>query len=171
MIEDHGDDVQREDLIGDDVAGDLAAAMNDGQPAKPSDNAGQVQTQDEPATDQNPTQPPSRPPITPTSGSDAGTNDKVNVDELHGIKQQALQQLGPLVEHIDQEPEERFETLMMMIRASDDASLVQPAHEAAQQITDDTKKARALLDIVNEVNYLTRPQGEETGGEETAENG
>lgn len=154
MVEDLGGNTQQEDLIGDDVASDLAAAMNGGQPAQPDHNDnGQVQTHDEPAVD-------SKPAATlPQPVSGPSTSDKpVNHDDLHAIKHQALQQLGPLVEHIDQAPEERFDTLMMMIRASDDAALIQPAYEAAEKIEDDNKKAQALLDIVNEVNYLTRSQ-------------
>lgn len=155
MVEDHGNDVQREDLIGDDVASDLASAINDGQPVDNGhddhhgDDQGVVQTPDE---DQNSHQPLERPPIKPTDN-----DSQPDMEALHSIKHQALQELGPLVEHIEQEPEERFDTLMMMIRASDDASLVKSAYEAAQQIEDDNKKAQALLDVVNEVNYLTRP--------------
>ncbi len=44
---------------------------------------------------------------------------------------------------------------MSIIRAGDDKSLIKPAFDAAQQITDEDKKAQALLDVVNEVNYLT----------------
>lgn len=82
-------------------------------------------------------------------------------DDLLGIKQQALQQLSPLVGHLDQTPEEKFRTTMMMIQASDDQSLVKTAYEAAQQITDEKAKAQALLDVVNEINYFTQhqPQG------------
>src|SRR5688500_14747798 len=45
-------------------------------------------------------------------------------DDLLDIKQNALQQLSPLVGHLDQSPEEKFRTLMMMIQASDDQGLV-----------------------------------------------
>src|SRR3990167_6782333 len=45
-------------------------------------------------------------------------------DDLVEIKQQALQQLSPLVDHLDQTPEEKFHTTMMMIQASDDQSLI-----------------------------------------------
>ena len=45
---------------------------------------------------------------------------------------------------------------MEILRASDDKSLVQPAFEEAQKIDDEDKKAQALLDVVNEVNYLTQ---------------
>jgi hypothetical protein len=77
-------------------------------------------------------------------------------DELAQIKQQALSQLSPLVGHLEQSPEEKFRTTMMMIQASDDQSLVQVAYEAAQQISDEKAKAQALLDIVNEINYFTQ---------------
>lgn len=77
-------------------------------------------------------------------------------DDLLSIKQGALQHLSPLIDHLDQTPEERFKTTMMMIQASDDQSLVKPAYEAAQKIEDDKARAQALLDIVNEINYFTQ---------------
>jgi hypothetical protein len=158
MIEDLGGNTQQEDLIGDDVASDLASAMNDGQTSDKPHDEGHADAPGQATDDSHTALPPARPPVTGST-----TNADVNTEELHDIKQQALQQLGPLIQHIDQEPEERFDTLMMMIRASDDASLIQPAYEAAQQITDDNKKAQALLDVVNEVNYLTRQQDGDDG--------
>jgi hypothetical protein len=79
----------------------------------------------------------------------------VNKDLLE-IKQQALQQLTPLVSHLDQSAEEKFRTTMMMIQASDDQSLLGAAYEAAKNISDDKTRAQALLDIVNEINYFTQ---------------
>ena len=78
--------------------------------------------------------------------------------ELLELKQKALQQLSPLVGQLDQTPEEKFRTTMMMIQASDDQSLLKSAYESAQQITDEKTKAQALLDIVNEINYFTQQQ-------------
>jgi hypothetical protein len=77
-------------------------------------------------------------------------------DDLLTIKQQALQQLSPLVGHLEQSPEEKFRTTMMMIQASDDRSLVQAAYDAANAITDEKARAQALLDVVNEINYFTQ---------------
>jgi len=82
-------------------------------------------------------------------------------DELLDIKKQALQQLSPLVGHLEQSPEEKFKTTMMMIQASDDQSLVQAAYEAAKQITDDKTRAQALLDVVNEINYFTQQHNQD----------
>lgn len=82
-----------------------------------------------------------------TDGQDIG---------LLSIKQQALQQLSPLVNQLDQTAEDKFKTTMMMIQASDDQSLVPVAFEAAKQIEDDKVRAQALLDIINEINYFTQ---------------
>ena len=79
-------------------------------------------------------------------------------DDLMGLKQQALQHLSPLVSHLDQTPEEKFRTTMMMIQASDDQSLIKAAFVAAQLITDDKARAQALLDVINEINYFTQHQ-------------
>lgn len=82
--------------------------------------------------------------------------DPVGGDDLLSIKQQALQELSPLVGHLDQSPEEKFRTTMMMIQASDNADLIKEAYAAAQQIPDEKVRAQALLDVVNEINYFTQ---------------
>lgn len=76
--------------------------------------------------------------------------------DLLEIKKNALQQLSPLVGHLNQTPEEKFRTAMMMIQASDDQTLIPTAFEAAKEITDEKTRAQALLDIVNEINYFTQ---------------
>lgn len=81
-------------------------------------------------------------------------------DDLLSIKKDALQNLTPLLDHLDQAPEDKFRTTMMLIQASDDKSLIQAAYTAAQQITDEKEKAQALLDIVNEINYFTQEPAE-----------
>lgn len=91
------------------------------------------------------------PPTITTHAPGAG-----DTDELLNIKQQALQQLSPLVDHLDQTAEEKFRTTMMMIQASDDQSLISTAYDAAKKITDEKVRAQALLDIVNEINYFTQ---------------
>jgi hypothetical protein len=76
--------------------------------------------------------------------------------DLMEIKKNALEQLSPLVGQLDQTPEEKFHTTMMMIQASDNQDLVKDAYDAAQKITDEKEKAQALLDVVNEINYFTQ---------------
>lgn len=81
-----------------------------------------------------------------------------NRSELADLKQQALSQLTPIVDHLDQTPEEKFRTTMMMIQAADDQALIKSAYGAAQAITDEKAKAQALLDVINEINYFTQKQ-------------
>ncbi|MGB4967272.1 MAG: hypothetical protein WBO35_03660 [Candidatus Saccharimonadales bacterium] len=76
-------------------------------------------------------------------------------DDLLNLKQEALTQLTPLVDHLEQTPEERFRTTMMMIQSADNSALIKDAYAAAQEIKDDKVRAQALLDIVNEINYFT----------------
>jgi hypothetical protein len=77
-------------------------------------------------------------------------------DDLLKLKQQALQSLAPLVDHLEQDPVEKFKTTMMMIQASDNADLIPEAYEAANKIPDEKVRAQALLDVVNEINYFTQ---------------
>lgn len=80
-----------------------------------------------------------------------------NEDELLEIKKQALESLAPLVDELEQTPEEHFKTTMMLIQASDNADLVKEAFSAANAISDEKARAQALLDVVNEINYFTQP--------------
>lgn len=91
----------------------------------------------------------------PSPVDDTEDNDDPE-DDLEAIKEKAIRELSPLVSHLDQSPEEKFHTAMMMLQATDDRSLIKAAYEAAQEITDDRTKAQALLDIVNEINYFTQ---------------
>lgn len=90
-------------------------------------------------------------PVVPTATSTAAPS-----SDLLDIKQQALQHLSPLVDHLDQTPEEKFRTTMMMIQASDNQDMVKDAFEAAKLITDDKTRAQAFLDVINEINYFTQ---------------
>ncbi|HEX4773910.1 MAG TPA: hypothetical protein VH234_00100 [Candidatus Saccharimonadales bacterium] len=77
--------------------------------------------------------------------------------ELVEIKQKALHELAPLIDELDLPPEDKFRTVMMMIQASDDQTLVEKAYEVAHSIENEHVRAQALLDIVNEINYFTQP--------------
>jgi len=79
-------------------------------------------------------------------------------DDLIGIKKDALTELRPLVERLDLVPEEKFNIYLLLIRNSDDKELIAPAHIAARSIADETKRAQALLYIINEIDYLCAPK-------------
>lgn len=78
--------------------------------------------------------------------------------EIDGVKKSALEQLRPLIEKLDLEPADKFDKYLMMLRASDDPALIKPAFEAAQGIAGEKERAQALLDIINEINYITANQ-------------
>lgn len=90
----------------------------------------------------------------PAANAPAVSADQAN--NLLAIKQQALQNLTPLIDKLDQTPEDKFRTMMMLLQASDNPELVKNAYDAAQAITDEKVKAQALLDVVNEINYFTQ---------------
>jgi hypothetical protein len=92
----------------------------------------------------------------PASSSVLPPINSAHDDDLLKLKQEALQSLAPLVDHLEQDPEEKFKTTMMMIQASDNADLIPEADEAANKIPDDKVRAQALLDVVNEINYFTQ---------------
>lgn len=75
--------------------------------------------------------------------------------ELDSIKKSALEELRPLVDKLDLKADEKFDTLLLIIRSTDDKSLLGPAHEAAKAIEDDAKRAQALLDVIKEVDYFS----------------
>ena len=74
---------------------------------------------------------------------------------LLNIKQQALAKLGPLVDNLEQSPEQHFRTLMMIIQETDNIDLLDKAYSTALQLKDAKERAQALLAIANEINYFT----------------
>ena len=75
---------------------------------------------------------------------------------LSDIKKDALLELRPLVDKLNVSAEEKFDTYLLLIRSTDDTNLIGPAHQAAKAITDETRRAEALLDIVKEIDYLSQ---------------
>jgi hypothetical protein len=126
-IDDQGDDDEDEHQKAPEPINDIVGESA-GPDFKP---LGQDDGQDEPAADQTP-------------------------HDLIDIKQKALTELRPLSDQLEQSPEDKFRTTMMIIQASDDQSLLKAAYDAAHDIKDDKARAQALLDIVNEINYFTQ---------------
>lgn len=86
-------------------------------------------------------------PVTATSVTSASP-------ELDAIKKHALEELRPLVDKLDLPADEKFDTLLLLIRSTDDNSLVGAAYESAKGITDEAKRAQALLDVIKEIDYF-----------------
>ena len=147
---DNNDPIQSSNLVTDDAA----AAMSDTPTVEPQVVQPEPAVAPEPASvDPMPEPVPAPDPVP----SPAPTVDPVPSgpsDELDSIKKNALDELQPLLKHVEQSPEERYETVMMMIRTNDDASLIGQAYEAAKEISDERDRANALLNIVSEIEYL-----------------
>jgi len=119
------------------------AIIPDSQPSQ--DSAQQMQTPPVPSVEAY-----VPPAMNPTSDANSG--------DLDDIKKDALTELRPLVDKLDLEPEEKFDTYLLLIRSTDDKALIGPAHAAARAIPDETRRAQALLDIIKEIDYLSSPQ-------------
>lgn len=78
--------------------------------------------------------------------------------DLESIKKDAIVALRPLVDKLELAPEEKFDTYLLLLRSTDDKELIGPANEAAKAITDESRRAQALLDIIKEIDYLSTPQ-------------
>lgn len=136
-------------LAGINQQADAAAAT----PVADTTPAPAEQTPEEPA----PVTPPTPEPMAATPAPVAApltTGTSVNND-LESIKKDALSELRPLVDKLDVQPEEKFDTYLLLLRSTDDQALIAPAHEAARNITDEARRAQALLDIIKEIDYLS----------------
>jgi hypothetical protein len=76
-------------------------------------------------------------------------------NDLEEIKQDALLELKPLIDKLNIAPEEKFDIYLLLLRSTDDKTLIAPAHIAAQNIVDEARRAQALLDIIKEIDYLS----------------
>ena len=146
-----------------ELAKALAGASQDVDMTSSQGNSITVQSFDEPVTQDSlsstlPMPDPTQSFSIPTVPSPLGDNSVASDSDLAGIKDAALSELRPLIDKLDVEPEEKFNTILLLIRSTDDKSLISSAHEAARQITDEAKKAQALLDIIKEIDYLSAPK-------------
>jgi hypothetical protein len=151
-----------------------APAVQDDDIVMPSMPASEDTSKDEPAAEPKNDDLPLPEPTAPTKDDDFGLPSIGNVtsspssftppapqkgsDDLQELKQQALQALSPIVDQLEQTPEEKFNTTMMMVQATDNKELLSKAYEAAQSIPDEKIKAQALLDVVNEINFFSQPK-------------
>ena len=121
------------------------AAVSNPSPATPSAAAAPATspTAPEPTTNPEPA------PTTPSASTPVPSN-----TALEGLKKEALEELRPLVTKLDLPAKEKFDTMLLIIRSTDDQELLAPAHEAAKTIEDETERAEALLDIVKEIDYF-----------------
>lgn len=90
------------------------------------------------------------------SATPATNNAASNISGLEEIRRQAIVELRPLVDKLDLPAEDKFDTLLLLIRTTDDSSLIPAAHTAAMNIADDARRAQALLDVIKEIDFFGR---------------
>ncbi|HEU5187206.1 MAG TPA: hypothetical protein VFT87_01750 [Candidatus Saccharimonadales bacterium] len=105
---------------------------------------------DSPAGDTSKTDDHTPPTLEPTI--DDAQKDPSNLEK---IKSSAISDLRPLLGKLNISDEEKFDTLLLFIRSTDDVSLLGETYEAAKAIQDEDKRAKALLDVIREVSYFT----------------
>ncbi len=88
-------------------------------------------------------------------------------DDLSAIKKDAVAELSPLVGHLEQDPIEKFRTLMLLIQSTDDQSLLKEALDVAKLIEEDKEKAKALLAVINEIDYFSQDNTNEAKDNES----
>lgn len=98
----------------------------------------------------------------PTDISQPAADSAAMGNSLELIKRDALTELRPLVDKLNLAPEDKFDTLLLIIRSTDDKSLVPQAHEVAKLIEDEGRRAEALLDVIKEIDYFSQGNGTPT---------
>ena len=93
-------------------------------------------------------------PTTPAMEASANIMNESNGNSLDDLRQKALRDLRPIVDKVELNDEESFDVLLLLIRETDDESLLPRAYEAARQIQDEARRAQALLDVIKETDYF-----------------
>jgi hypothetical protein len=121
---------------------------NNDQPQN-TDNDGNAQYKPE---SEQPAQVPTEQPATQSAPAQSNSD-----RQLEKVKKRALTALVPLISSMDVDPQRKFDICMNAVRFSNNKELVTVALDAALAIEEKGAKAEALVDILNEINYLQRP--------------
>lgn len=132
-------------------ANSTATPAADPAPAAPTEAATPTPAAEETPLAAPAPEPVAAPAVEATPALAPSSNLPANLDSL---KKDALEELRPLVTKLDLPADEKFDTMLLIIRSTDDQSLLAPAHEAAKAIADEKKRAEALLDIIKEIDYF-----------------
>lgn len=118
-------------------------------PAAPADAPAE-----EPAAEETPAVEPEITLPAPDLGTATSSTTTALSPELEGLKKEALSELRPLVDKLSLPADEKFDTLLLIIRSTDDQTLLAEAHNAAKAIEDESKRASALLDVIKEIDFF-----------------
>ena len=70
------------------------------------------------------------------------------------VKEAALRDLMPLLEKMNINPSQKFRIYRDAFRTLHDYTILEPAYNAAKEITDEKERGEALLKIVNEIDQM-----------------
>ena len=94
-------------------------------------------------------------PETPTVETSATTSEvsaEAPVDgDLASIREDVVKELIPLIDKVDSTPEEKFEIYKDAMKTMHDAKTIGGAYRTATQITDENKKADALMGLMRTI--------------------
>lgn len=88
---------------------------------------------------------PSPEPTTPTS------TETLN---MHQVKEAALRDLVPLLDHLDMNASQKFDIYRNIFEELKDYTVLDPAYKAASEIPDDTERAEALFYLVKSIDNM-----------------
>ena len=96
------------------------------------------------------------PPLPDISGSKAEENieEPKQDTSLDDVKKKALDDLKGLIDKIELPAENRFEIYRELIENNGDKSCIGKAYEAAQAISDENERAKALIFVVDSINKM-----------------
>ena len=80
--------------------------------------------------------------------------DQSNSLNMHGIKEAALRDLVPLIDHLNMSASQKFNLYRNIFEDLKDYTVLNSAYEAAKSIEDETKKAEALLYLVETIDKM-----------------
>jgi len=74
--------------------------------------------------------------------------------DLAMLKRDALKELSPLVDHLDQSPQEKYEMAKLMYEETRDQAMLTKVYEAARNLPDEKAKAMAIYDVIKTIDQL-----------------
>ena len=82
-------------------------------------------------------------------------NSSGTMKDLSSLKQEALHELSPLINQLDQSPDEKYATAKMVYEETNDQALLTAVYDAAKNLPEDKAKAEAIYDVIKKINDFT----------------
>ncbi len=93
-------------------------------------------------------------PVVPTSPTTFETPNTTQNLNMHQIKEAALRDLIPLLNHLSLDPTQKFNLYRDIFENLKDYTVLEPAYNAAKEIPDENKRAEALLYLVESIDKI-----------------